>query len=159
MLGRRGITRGAVEERLFQPQCPEREAFGVAARTEVARLAREGEEILVRTRVTAHARGAVLEHAAGEELVGHLADDGAPVAVRGGESLLVRGVKRAEVVAHEPKERRGLRAARLVHRVDTRGRRGRARGQRGHRAQRSGAGKRRAYVRRGETPSPACCVR
>ena len=104
---------GTVEERLFQPQCPEREAFGVAARTEVARLAREGEEILVRTRVTAHAREAVLEHAAGEELVGHLAHDGAPVAVRGGESLLVRGVKRAEVVAHEPKGgeacgRRGL---------------------------------------------------
>ncbi len=56
----------------------------------------------MRTRVTAHAREAVLEHAAGEELVGHLAHDGAPVAVRGGESLLVRGVKRAEVVAHEP---------------------------------------------------------
>lgn len=57
------------------------------------KLAREGEEILVRTRVTAYAREAVREHAAREELVGHLADDGAPVAVRGGEALVGGFVK------------------------------------------------------------------
>jgi hypothetical protein len=45
----------------------------------------------------------------------------APVTVRLGEALLVGGVKRAEVVAHKPKGRRGLRAARFV---DARGRAG-----------------------------------
>jgi hypothetical protein len=41
-------------------------------RTEVAALTREREEILVRARVAADAGEAVLEHAAGEELVGDL---------------------------------------------------------------------------------------
>jgi hypothetical protein len=41
-------------------------------RTEVAALTRERDQILVRAGVTADAGEAVLEHAAGEELVGDL---------------------------------------------------------------------------------------
>ena len=41
----------------------------------------------------------VLEHAACLRLVSHFAHDGAPVAIRRGEPLLVRGVKRAKVSA------------------------------------------------------------
>ena len=48
------------------------------------------------TRVAAYVREVVSECAALEELVGHCAHDGTPVAVRRGEALLVRGVK----VAH-----------------------------------------------------------
>jgi hypothetical protein len=53
----------------------------------------------VRTGVAEHARKAVLEHAACQRLVGHFAHDGAPVAIRRGEPLLGRGVKRAKVIA------------------------------------------------------------
>jgi hypothetical protein len=48
------------------------------------------------------------EHAAGEELVGDFTSDRKPVAINGGEALLVHGVKRAEVIGDEAKERRGL---------------------------------------------------
>ena len=71
------------QERLLQPQSPEREVLGVAAGAEVARLAGKREQVHVRAGVTAHAREAVREHAAGKERVGDFTDDGAPVAVRG----------------------------------------------------------------------------
>ena len=93
------------EQRVFEPERrerPEREALGVAARAEVARPARKGEQVFVRTRVTADARKAVFKDAAREELVGHLRYDGAPRAVCGGEALVIHGRQRAELILHEP---------------------------------------------------------
>ena len=102
-------------------------------------------------RGAAYARKAVLEDAAFQELIGDFAHYGAPVAIGRREALVVRGVKRAEVLAHEAKERRRLRAARLVELVDARGG---ACGDRGHRARRSEVQERRAYARSARTPSP-----
>ena len=98
------------EERLLQPQRPERQPLGVTARTEVAALAREGEQVLVGARGAAHARETVVEDAARKELVGHFPHDGAPGAVRGREALVVDGFQRAKVVLDEPIQRGGLRA-------------------------------------------------
>ncbi len=56
------------EERLLQPKRPQREALGVATEAEVAGLAREREQVLVRAGVTAHTRKAMLEDAAREDL-------------------------------------------------------------------------------------------
>ena len=69
------------EERRVQPLRPDREPLGVAARAEIAALAGEREQVLVRAGVAADAREPVVEDAAGEELVGDLRDDGAPRAV------------------------------------------------------------------------------
>lgn len=51
------------------------------AGAEVAALAGEGQQILVRASVAPDAREPVVERAAGEELVGDLRDDRAPPAV------------------------------------------------------------------------------
>lgn len=67
----------------------QRQALGVTTGAEVARLARKGEQVLVRTCVAANARKAVLEDATREELIGDLRPDGPPRTVRGGESLVV----------------------------------------------------------------------
>ena len=48
---------------------------------EVPALAGARQQILVRARIAADAREPVVEHAAGEELVSDLRDDGAPQAV------------------------------------------------------------------------------
>ena len=77
-----GLQHGR-EERLFQPERPAREVPGVAARAEVAGLARKGEQLLVRARVATHAGKPVFENAAREELVGDVRHDGAPGAMRG----------------------------------------------------------------------------
>jgi hypothetical protein len=52
--------------------------LGRTARTAVAARAREPEPIFVRAGIAANAGEAVLEHAAGEELVGDPRDHGAP---------------------------------------------------------------------------------
>jgi hypothetical protein len=82
-------VRHRCEERGVEPLGPDREAFRVAAGTEVATLAGEREQVLVGTGVTPDAREAVLEDAAGEELVRDLADDGAPRAVLARKALVV----------------------------------------------------------------------
>jgi hypothetical protein len=76
------------EQRGVQPLGPDREAFRVAAGTDVPTLAGEGEQVLVGTGVTPDAREPVLEDAAGKELVRDLRDDGAPRAVMSRDSLL-----------------------------------------------------------------------
>jgi len=53
----------------------------VAARAEIAALAREREQVFVRTGVAADAGEAVLEDPTREELIGHLPDDRTPRAV------------------------------------------------------------------------------
>ena len=63
--------------------------LGRAAGAEVAALAGEGQQILVRARIAADAGEAVLEDAAGEELVSDLRDDGPPRAVLAREALVV----------------------------------------------------------------------
>lgn len=104
------------QQRLLQPERPEGQPLGVAARTEVARLAREGDEILVPAAggLAPHPREPLGEDAAREELLRHLADHGAPVAVRGGEAVLIAGVERREVVLEQPEQRRVRCAAGLV---------------------------------------------
>jgi len=82
-------VRHRCEERGVEPLGPDREAFRVAAGTEVAILAGEREQVLVGTGITPDAREAVLEDAAGEELVRDLADDGAPRAVLARKALVV----------------------------------------------------------------------
>ena len=70
------VRRGREECRV-QPLRSDGEPFCVAAGAEVAALpalAGEGQQILVRTVVAADARESVLQHAAGEELVGDLRD-------------------------------------------------------------------------------------
>ncbi|OBQ31858.1 MAG: hypothetical protein AN485_23020, partial [Anabaena sp. MDT14b] len=77
------------EQGRVQPLRPDRQPLGVTAGAEVAALAREREQILVRARVAPDAREAVVEHAAFEERVGHLRDHGAPRAVLACEALVV----------------------------------------------------------------------
>ena len=77
------------EERRVEPLRPDRQPLGVATRAEVAALAREGEEILVRARITADAGEAVLQHATRQKLVGDLRDDGAPWAILAREAVVV----------------------------------------------------------------------
>jgi hypothetical protein len=50
--------------------------------------------MLVRARVATDAREPVVEHAAGEELLGHLRDHGAPQAVLAPEALVVDDCRR-----------------------------------------------------------------
>src|ERR1019366_6652231 len=108
------------EERGVEPLGPRGEAFRVAAGTEVPTLAGEREQVLVGTVVTADAREAVLEDAAGEKLVRDRADDGAPRAVLAREALVVHRLQAVEMILHQPKQRRRLRASGLV---DAEGRR------------------------------------
>ena len=82
--------------------------LGVAARTEVAARAREREQILVRAGIAADAREPVLEHAAGEELVSDLCDDGPPGAVFAREAVVVSCLQALQMIGHQPKERRRL---------------------------------------------------
>lgn len=56
----------------------------------------------------------MLEDAAGEELVGHLRDDGTPRAVRAREALVVHRLQVVEMILHQPKQRRRLGASGLV---------------------------------------------
>ena len=65
------------EEYGVEPLRPDRQPLGVTARTEVAPLTREREQVFVRTVVTANTREPVVEDAAREELLGDLRDDGA----------------------------------------------------------------------------------
>jgi hypothetical protein len=87
-------VRHRCEERGVEPLGPDREACRVAAGTEVAILAGEREQVLVGTGITPDAREAVLEDAAGEELVRDLADDGAPRAVLARKALIVHRCRR-----------------------------------------------------------------
>jgi hypothetical protein len=48
------------------------------------------------------------------ELVRDLADDGAPRAVVAREALVVHRLQAVEMILHQPKQRRSLRASRLV---------------------------------------------
>jgi hypothetical protein len=110
------------EERGVQPLGPDREAFRVAAGAEVPAFAGEGEQVLVGTVVTPDAREAVLEDAAGEELVRDLRDHGAPRAVLVREALVVHRLQPLHVIRHQPKQRRRLRTPGLVD-AEGRGRR------------------------------------
>jgi hypothetical protein len=103
----------------------------------------------VRARVAPDARESVVEHATGEELVGDLRDHGAPRAVLACEALVVDGLQAMQMVRHQPKERRRLRASGLVDAARHRGRVGHAR---------SGTRERRAYSRLGCGPSPFRCA-
>src|SRR5674476_50909 len=96
-------VRHGCEERGVEPLGPDGEAFRVAAGTEVPTLAGEREQVLVGTGVTPDAREAVLEDAAGEELVRDLADHGAPRAVLVREALVVHRLQTVydERFAHE----------------------------------------------------------
>jgi len=98
------------EEGGVQPLRPDREALGVAARAAVATRAGEREQILVRTGVAADAGEAVLQHAAGKERVSNLGDDGAPWAILAREAFVVDRLQAMQMVRHQPKERRCLRA-------------------------------------------------
>lgn len=60
----------------------------MAARTDVAALAGQGQPVLVRAQVAAEAREPVVEHAEGEVLVGHLRGDGPPWAILPREALV-----------------------------------------------------------------------
>ena len=106
----------AGEQRLLEPQRPEGEPRGMAARAEVPRLARERDEILVPAAggLTPHPREPVRENAAGQELLHHLAHYGPPVAVRRREAVLIAGVERRDVILQQPEERGVRRAAGLV---------------------------------------------
>jgi hypothetical protein len=86
----------------------------VAAGAEVPRLAGEGEEIFVGASVAANTGKAVVQDAAGEELVGNLSDYRPPVAMDVRESLFIDRVQVGKVILHEPEERGSLWAARFV---------------------------------------------
>src|SRR4030042_42528 len=93
--------------------------LGVAAGTEVAALAGEGEQVLVGAGVAADAGEAVLEDAAGEEPLDDRGDDGAPRAVGGGEPLVVDQAQVPEAAVEQAIEGGCARPARPV---DPRGR-------------------------------------
>ena len=94
----------------------------------------------MRTVVAANTREPVVEHAAGEERVGHLRDHGATRAVLAREALVVDRLQALPMIRHQPKQRRRLRAPGLVDAMRRRRRVGHVR---------SGTGERRAYVRLG----------
>jgi len=137
------------EERGVEPLRPDRQPFGVAARAEIPAFAREREQVLVGTGVAADAGEAVLQHAAGKELVGDLRHDGAPRAVLARKALIVDRLQAVQVVRHQLKERLRLGAPGFV---DAARRRRRA----GH--VRSRTGERRAQARLGRGPSPFDCA-
>ena len=137
------------EERGVEPLRPDREALGVATRAEVPALAGECEQVLVRAGIAADAGEPVLQHPAGEKLVGHAADHRTPRAILAREALVVDRLQAVQVIRHQPKERRCLRASGFVDATRRRCRIGHAR---------SGTEERRAYVRLGCGPSPFCCA-
>ena len=94
------------EERLVQPEAPPGQTLGVATGAEVARLAGEGEQVLVGAGVTANPGEAVLQEPAGEELLDDLGDDRAPVAVGRGEALIPDQAQLAKPPVEEPIEGR-----------------------------------------------------
>jgi hypothetical protein len=69
----------------------------------------------------------MVEHAAGEERVGDLRDDGAPRAVLTREAVVVDRLQSVQVIRHQPKQRRRLRASGLVDAARRRRRIGHAR--------------------------------
>ena len=105
------------QERLRQPEPPDSEPPGVAARAEVAAFARKGEQVLVRTAPTPHARETVLQDPARQKPLGDRADDRPSRAIRLGEALVVDRVQLGEVRLDQLKERRGPWPAQLVHMV------------------------------------------
>lgn len=107
-------VRHGLEQRGVEPLGPEGEAFRVAAGTEVAARAGDGEQVLVATGVTADAREPMLEDAAGEALVRDLGDHGAPRAVLAREAVVVDRLQAVEMILHQPKQRRRLWASGLV---------------------------------------------
>ena len=107
-------VRHACEQRGVEPLGPDREAFRVAAGTEIPTLAGEREQVLVGTSVTPDAGEAVLENAARKELGRDLADDGAPWAVRAREPPVADRPQAVEMILHQPKQRGRLWASRLV---------------------------------------------
>ena len=144
------------EQRGVQPLGPDREAFRVAAGTEVPAFAGEGEQVFVGTGVTPDAREPVLEDAAGEELVRDLADDGAPRAVLAREALVVHRLQAVEMILHQPEQRRRLWTSGLV---DAEGHRRRVcRGVCHVPQARSQTMERRAYGRLARGLSSWCCV-
>ena len=124
--------------------------LGRATGAEVPALAGECEQVFVCTLVAADAREPVVEHAAGEELVGDLCDDGAPWAKLAGKALVVDRLQAVQMIRHQPKKRRRLGASRLGNAMRRRCRVGHAR---------SGTGERRAYVRFGRRAAPFRCAR
>ena len=66
------------------------------------------------TIVAPHACEAVLQYAAREELLGNLRDHGAPWAVLAREALVVDRLQALQMIRHQPKERRRLRAPGFV---------------------------------------------
>ena len=94
------------EKRGVQPPRPDGEALGVTARAEVPAFAGEREQVFVRACVAADAREAVLQHTAGEELVGDLRHDGPPRAVLAGEAILIHRLQPMQVIRYQPKQRR-----------------------------------------------------
>ena len=86
----------------------------MTARAVMATRAREREQVFVCTVVAADAREPVVEHAAGEERVGDLCDHGAPRAVLAREAVVVDRLQAVQMIRHQPKQRRRLRASGLV---------------------------------------------
>ena len=86
------------EQRGVQPLGPDGESLGMTTGAEIPALAREGEQILVRAGVAADAGEAVLEDAAGKELVGDLCDDGAPWAILAREALVVDRLQAIQMI-------------------------------------------------------------
>ncbi len=123
--------------------------LGRAAPAEVATLAREREQVLVRAGIAAEAGEPVLEDATRQELVGDPRDDGAPRAVLLSESFVVDRLQAVQMVRHQPKERRCLGPSGLVDSTRLRCRVGHAR---------SETGERRACARLGPGPSPFRCA-
>ncbi len=76
------------QQGLVQPEAPPRQPFGVATGAEVARLAGEGEEVLVVAGIAADPGEAVLQETAIEKLVHDLGDHPAPVAEGRGKALI-----------------------------------------------------------------------
>jgi hypothetical protein len=95
------------EQGLVQPEAPPGEALGVTTRAEVTRLTGERVEVLVGAGIAADPGEAVLQDATGEELVDHLGNHAAPVAVGRGEALIPHQAELPEVAISEPVERGG----------------------------------------------------
>lgn len=94
----------------------ERRSLGLAARTEVARLAAKREEMLALARGTKDPREPPSEPSAVEELVDRGPDHGAERTGTRLEALLVRPDVAFEVLVEEPVERRPLGVSRAVDR-------------------------------------------
>ena len=80
----------------------------MAARAEVATLAGERQQILMRTGVAADAREAVLEDTKRQEVVGRLRTDGTARAVLAGEALVVDCLSAGTALPIERRNRRTI---------------------------------------------------